>query len=207
VAPSIYNTFLVRFMYQTLKDELGPETAAEYIAERYISLERFFALLEGGSDFFDHTTTKEVETVADIANRAFQETLEILERSSGKKGVDQWTWGTFHVIRFDHFLGKSKILARLLNYGPFPFEGDGETNNRGRFLEIEPPYVVESASAPRMIVRFDPDPKGYMMLITGENEFFLSPHHTDMTDAWLRKEYFCLEEEKPEYVTVMLPSP
>ena len=93
------------------------------------------------------------------------ETLQILEQYSGQKDAEKWTWGTFHVIRFDHFLGKSKLLAPFVNYGPFPFEGDGETNNRARFFEIEPPFVAESASAPRMIIRFDPEPKGYMMLI------------------------------------------
>ncbi|MBW2707030.1 MAG: penicillin acylase family protein [Deltaproteobacteria bacterium] len=205
VAPSIYNTFLVRFMYQTLKDELGEETARQYIGERYISMERFFDLLENDSDFFDDVTTRDKETVSDIANRAFMETLQILEQYSGKKDVEKWTWGTFHVIRFDHFLGKSKLLAPFVNYGPFPFEGDGETNNRARFFEIEPPFVAESASAPRMIIRFDPEPKGYMMLITGDNEYFLSPHRTDMTDAWLQREYFCMEEELPKYTMVMMP--
>jgi len=133
------------------------------------------------------------------------ETLQILEQYSGQKDVEKWTWGTFHVIRFDHFLGKSKLLAPFVNYGPFPFEGDGETNNRARFFEIEPPFVAESASAPRMIIRFDPEPKGYMMLITGDNEYFLSPHRTDMTDAWLQREYFCMEEELPKYTMVMMP--
>jgi penicillin G amidase len=204
-APSIYNTFLVRFMYQTLQDELGEDIVREYIGERYISMERFFELVENNSVFFDDVTTAEKETVADIANRAFDETLRILERYSGQKEVEKWTWGTFHVIRFDHFLGKSKLLAPFVNYGPFGFEGDGETNNRARFLEIEPPFVTESASAPRMIVSFSPDPKGYMMLITGNNEYFLSPHATDMTDAWLRQEYFCMEDEKPQYISIMRP--
>ncbi len=205
VAPSIYNTFLVRFMYQTLKDEIGAETATQYIGERYISMERFFDLLENDSDFFDDIATPQKESVADIANRAFRETLQILEQHSGQKDLDKWTWGTFHVIRFDHFLGQSKLLAPFVNYGPFPFEGDGETNNRARFFEIEPPFVAESASAPRLIIRFDPEPKGYMMLITGNNEYFLSPHRTDMTDAWLQREYFCMEEEPPKYTTVMMP--
>ncbi len=206
VAASIYNTFLVRFIYQTLKDEIGEGTAKQYISERYISMERFFKLLTDNSDFFDDVTTPEQETVADMVNRAFQETLKILERHSGSSDMARWTWGTFHVLRLDHFLGRSKLLAPFVNYGPFPFEGDCETNNRARFLEVEPPFVADSASAPRMIVRFDPDPKGYMMLVTGENEYFLSPHRTDMTEAWLRKEYFCLEEEEPAYRTVMLPA-
>ena len=203
-APAIYNTFLVRFMYHTLKDEIGEDTAQQYIAERYISMERFFELLKNKSDFFDDITTPGKEKIADIANRAFEETLQILTEYSGQEDVEKWSWGNFHVIRFDHFIGKSKLLAPFVNYGLFPFEGDGETNNRARFYEIEPPFVTVSASAQRIIVRFAPDPKGYMMLITGENEFFLSSHNTDMTDAWRRKEYFCMEEEKPEYRTVMI---
>jgi acyl-homoserine lactone acylase PvdQ len=43
------------------------------------------------------------------------------------------------------------------------------------------------------------------MLATGENEYFLSDHYTDMTDAWLRYEYFCMEEEQVKYRTVVLP--
>ena len=205
VAAALYNTFLVRFMYQTLKDEIGEETARQYIAERYISMERFFKLLDENSDFFDDTTTASKEKVVDMVNRAFRETLLILEEYSGYSDMDRWEWGTFHVLRFDHFLGQSKLLAPFVNYGPIAFGGDCETNNRARFLEVEPPFVADSASAPRMIVSFNPDPKGYMMLITGENEYFLSPHRTDMTKAWLRQEYFCLEEEAPVYRTVMKP--
>jgi hypothetical protein len=44
-----------------------------------------------------------------------------------------------------------------------------------------------------------------MMLITGENEYFMSKHNTDMTDAWLRHEYFCLEEEPAVYKTIIKP--
>jgi penicillin G amidase len=205
VAATIYNTFLVRFMYQTFKDELGEDIAREYIGERYISMERFFELLENESEFFEDVTTERKESVSDIANRAFEETLKILEEYSGEKNVEKWTWGAFHVIRFDHLLGKSKLLAPFVNYGPFAFAGDCETNNRGRFLEISPPFVTDSASAPRMIVSFNPDPKGYMMLITGDNEYFLSPHSTDMTDAWLKGEYFCMEDESPKYLTMMKP--
>ena len=139
---------------------------SQYIAERYISMERFFELLKNKSDFFDDITTPGKEKIADIANRAFEETLQILTEYSGQEDVEKWSWGNFHVIRFDHFIGKSKLLAPFVNYGLFPFEGDGETNNRARFYEIEPPFVTVSASAQRIIVRFAPDPKGYMMLIT-----------------------------------------
>jgi acyl-homoserine lactone acylase PvdQ len=44
-----------------------------------------------------------------------------------------------------------------------------------------------------------------MMLITGENEHFMSPHNTDMTDAWLRHEYFAVDEEPVKYRMTMAP--
>jgi len=205
IAPSIYNTFYVRFFYQTLQDEIGPELITEFIGERYISMERFLDLVKKKSDFFDDVSTPEKETIGDIATRAFKEVLDVLEEYSGSSDIDSWEWGKFHKIKFDHILGKSALFRPLVNYGPFPFEGDSETNNRGRFFGVKPPFIAESASAPRMIIKFDPNPKCYMMLITGENEYFMSKHNTDMTDAWLRHEYFCLEEEPAIYKTTIKP--
>lgn len=205
VAPSIYNTFYVRFFYQALQDEIGPGLVTEFIGERYISMERFFDLVKKKSDFFDDVSTPRKESIGDIATRAFKEALDILEEYSGSADMDSWEWGKFHKIKFDHILGKSALFRPLVNYGPFPFEGDSETNNRGRFLGVKPPFIADSASAPRMIVTFDPKPKCHMMLITGENEYFMSRHNTDMTDAWLRHEYFCMEEEPAVYKTTIKP--
>jgi len=206
VEASIYNTFYVRFAFQTFADELGDELAAEYIGERYISMERFLDMVEKGDAFFDDVNTPAVETVSDIATRAFQETCSLLEKHFKNPDPSSWTWGKIHAIRFDHVLGKSAIFRPFVNYGPFPFEGDSETNNRARFPEVTPPFVADLASAPRIIVRFDPKPKAYMMLITGQNEHFMSRHNTDMTDAWLRHEYFCMEEEPPKYMMRINPS-
>ena len=205
-AASIHNTFYVRFAYQTLVDELGADLASEYVAERYISMERFINMAEKGSALFDDVNTPAKEGVADIATRAFRESCSLLEKQFGSGDPALWKWGDIHKIKFDHVLGKSALLRPLVNYGPLAFEGDGETNNRARFNEVAPPYIADLASAPRIIVRFDPKPKAYMMLITGENEHFLSRHNTDMTDAFLRHEYFCMEEEKPAYSMTISPA-
>ncbi len=204
-ASSVYNTFYVRFAWQALADELGPEIATEYIAERYVSMERFLKMVDEGSAFFDDITTPAKETVSDIATRAFAETCTLLEKQFGSADPSSWTWGKIHKIRFDHVLGKSALLRPFVNYGPIPFEGDGETNDRARFNEVAPPYIADLASAPRMVIRFDPKPRAYMMLITGENEYFMSKHNTDMSDTWLRHEYFCMEDEKPQYRMTMSP--
>jgi penicillin amidase len=202
---SIYNTFYVRFAMQILVDELGADLATEYVGERYISMETILNMVEKGSEFFDDVNTPEKENMSDIAGRAFKESCEILKKTSGKSDPSKWAWGGIHKIRFDHVLGKSALFRPLVNYGPLPFEGDGETNNRARFNEVAPPYIADLASAPRIIVKFDPQPKGYMMLITGVSEYFMSRHNTDMTDAWLRHEYFAVDEEPVKYRMSMEP--
>ncbi len=205
VAASIYNTWLVRFMYQTYVDELGKDLATEYVSQRYISLERFFSLLENDSEFFDDISTAEKESAADIASRAFKETLQILADFTGSNHMEDWQWGRIHRIHFDHFLGKSKLLRPFVNYGPFPIGGDCETNLRAHFYDVTPPFTPKLASCIRLIVRFDPEPQGYMVLISGQNEYFLSTHYTDMTDMWLNEEYFSPEEEKAKYELAFVP--
>ncbi len=204
-AASIYNTFYVRFAFQTLRDELGDELAEQFVSERYISMERFYRLVEEGSVFFDDTTTDEKESVADIATRAFRETLDLLEEATGSSKIKKWQWKKIHSIRYDHMLGRAAFLKPFVSYGPVPFEGDGETNCRARFKEIAPPYTAYLASAPRMVVKFTPEPKGYMMLITGENEYFMSSHRTDMIKAWHGREYFPVEDPEFKYSMDLVP--
>jgi penicillin amidase len=205
VAASIYNTFMVRFMFQTFVDELGKDLAVEYVSERYISLERFFLLIEGNSQFFDDISTPQKETIRDIASRAFRETLKILAAYTGSEDVESWRWGKIHTIRFDHPLGKSKLLARLVNHGPLPFQGDCETNNRAHFYEIAPPFTTTLAAALRLIVVFDPEPKGHLVLITGQNEYFLSDHYADMIKLWMEGGYFSVEDAPVKYKMVFRP--
>ena len=205
VAASIYNTFLVRFMFQTFVDELGKDLAGEYVSERYISLERFFLLIEENSQFFDDISTPQKETIHDIASRAFRETLKILAAYTGSDDVESWRWGKIHTIRFEHPLGKSKLLARLVNHGPLPSQGDCETNNRAHFYDIAPPFTTTLAAGLRLIVVFDPEPKGYLVLITGQNEYFLSDHYTDMIQLWMEGGYFSVEDAPVKYKMVFRP--
>jgi penicillin amidase len=203
--PSIYNTWLLRFMYQTYVDELGEELAEAYVSQRYVSLERFLMLLEADSPFFDDTRTAQRESVREIAQRAFQEALALLHAHTGSERISDWHWGRVHTLRFDHFMGRSKLLAPIVNRGPLPVAGDCETNLRAHFFEIAPPYTAELAAGLRLIVSFSPEPRGRLVLITGQNEFFLSPHYTDLTELWMKGDYFSPEEEPVVWTTAMVP--
>lgn len=202
---AIYNTFYVRFAYHTFADELGEELAAEYVGQRYISMERFLDMVANEDAFFDDVNAPGTQGVADIATRAFKETCELLAAHFKTPDPAGWQWGGVHFIRFDHPLGQSALFRRLVNRGPYPFEGDCETNNRAKFPEVAPPFTADLAPAPRIVVRFDPDPRGYMMLITGQNEHFMSRHYTDMTDAWRRHDYFSIDDEPVKYRMRLTP--
>ncbi|HOM88765.1 MAG TPA: hypothetical protein PLX22_12890 [Spirochaetota bacterium] len=54
-------------------------------------------------------------------------------------------------------------------------------------------------------LKFTPQPEASMMLITGENEHFLSKHNTDMVDAWLDHVYFELGKEEVSYSMKLIP--
>lgn len=198
-APSLFNTFVVRFMFNTFSDELGEELAEKYVANRRVSLDRLFYHIEKRSSFFDDITTAEKETVRDIATRSLIETLDMLHEVFGSDKMSSWKWGEIHQIHFNHLLGKSKILRPLVNYGPFPYLGDCDTVNNGLFHEMKPPFISDYAAGVRMIVRFDDEPRGWFMQITGESEYFLSKHYTDMTKQHLSGGYFCMEEEEQVY--------
>jgi penicillin amidase len=203
--PSVYNTWLIRFMYQTFNDELGDELAAAYVGERYMVLERFLELLREESPFFDDVGTSAKEGAGDIATRAFMETLEILTDFTGSPHIEQWHWRKLHQIRFDHLLSKSKVLRPFVNRGPYPMGGDGETNLRALFNQVEPPFTVGLAAGLRMVVGFDPQPRGHLVLITGQNEFFMSEHYDDMTGLWLKGKYLPVEDAEIRYLTIMQP--
>jgi len=57
----------------------------------------------------------------------------------------------------------------------------------------------------RLIVVFDPEPKGYLVLITGQNEYFLSDHYADMIKLWMEGGYFSVEDAPVKYKMVFRP--
>jgi len=76
--------FDVRLAFQALVDDLDSELAAEYVAERYISMETILDLIERESPFFAEGNTSAKERLSDIATLAFKETCDLLKKTSGR---------------------------------------------------------------------------------------------------------------------------
>ncbi len=112
---SIYNTFYVRFAYNTFADELGGGLATEYIAERYISMERFLDMVENGSEFFDDVSTPSAETVSDIAAKAFRESCEM-------SGEDFWKFRSRELEMGEDSRHTFRSRAREIRALPSPGE-------------------------------------------------------------------------------------
>lgn len=63
----------------------------------------------------------------DLILQCLKEAVVRLENRYGTPDMSQWGWGRLHSLEIPHFLGFLKPLGRILNLGPVPCAGDGET--------------------------------------------------------------------------------
>src|SRR6266545_4176086 len=82
----------------------------------------------------------------DILGEAWDATIAELRHELGDD-VGAWRYGRYHILTLRHPLGSLPALARLLNRGPFPTGGDGDTVRMGlapRQYAGQPFYVAPS---------------------------------------------------------------
>jgi len=96
----------------------------------------------------------------------------------------RWGWGRIRPLTLEHPLGRVKPLASLLNRGPFPWGGDGNTVSQaggapGRSLGSPP--VIASL---RMAIEVGDWDNASFVLPGGQSGDPLSPHYDDMLPVW-----------------------
>jgi penicillin amidase len=197
-AALIYHQFLLTFARNTFSDEMGRALANEYLDQYYLWQERFVKLMEQDSRWFDDVETETVETRDIIAVRSFKEAVESLEERYGRD-MDKWRWANAHTVRFRHPLDKNAIVKWLLDTGPFPFPGDGETINRGTF-EFGKPYAVTMAASIRHVMDFSSLDKTVGIHTTGQSGHPLSRHYDDFAERWLKGEYIPLMMDRVDFM-------
>lgn len=68
-------------------------------------------------------------TFEELLLQCLEEAVVRLQVRFGTPAMEEWDWGRLHSLEIPHFMAALKPLDRLLNLGPVPFEGDGETVN------------------------------------------------------------------------------
>lgn len=162
-----------------------------------------------------------------------EEAVREIEKRYGTDDASRWTWGTVHTLTAAHLMGLAWPLTRLLNVGPVPRDGEGETVNnalpesdsvvqvlaRGSFggatsLEILPDkesHAAYSGPVMRFIADLSDWDNSLVSLDIGQSGHRLSPHYKDHFEKWLAVEHFPLPfsrekiDEQAESKLLMVP--
>ncbi|MBU4489738.1 MAG: penicillin acylase family protein [Actinobacteria bacterium] len=137
-----------------------------------------------------------------------------LARVFETKDQSSWKWGRVHHLTCQHLLGLFWPLDKLLNVGPVPRDGEGDTVNasppssdyltqllaRGTMggcadLEILPDpesHVAYAGPVLRLLIDFNDLDNSRAVLDVGQSGHRLSPHYKDHFPHWYKVEYLPL---------------
>ncbi|MHA2370969.1 MAG: penicillin acylase family protein, partial [Candidatus Hodarchaeales archaeon] len=184
VAPTIWRVWMDKFIELTFHDEYEAVGASEIQYPQWNTVERF-VVYNDSVDWFDNTTTTNVnETIDDIAAAALNATLASLESLFGTTIAD-WQWGDYHKMRIDHPLGS---ILSVYNRGPYPWDGSGNTLNAagGR--------IVKGGPSERIVYDLARLANGsafaaYSVLPGGQSGNTTSSHYDDQLELFRAYEY------------------
>ncbi|HEX5371029.1 MAG TPA: penicillin acylase family protein [Dehalococcoidia bacterium] len=99
---------------------------------------------------------------------------------SARFGADEslWAWGRVRPITLSHPLGVVKPLAMVLNRGPFPWGGDGNTVSQASGTETG---VIASL---RVVIPMDDWEAARFVMPGGQSGNPFSPHYDDQLELW-----------------------
>jgi penicillin amidase len=124
---------------------------------------------------------------------ALEETARDLRQLLGPNPAT-WRWGSLHRVTWRHPLSAVKVLAPLLNRGPYEMPGDADTVNQASTVPY--PATPESTNAwvpaYRMIVDLADPTRSVALLAGGESGHPGSPHYADQIGAWRSGRYHAL---------------
>ena len=182
---SIFETWMIRIIRNTILDELGPELTEKVLADRTMSLNLLINALNGQELWFNRLHTPEQESFSDIVRLSFTETIEQLNELLGES-PGNWGWGNLHTLTLKHPLGQVSALNRLLklNRGPFPVPGSHHTVAPFAY-SFTHPYEAYHGASQRHIYDASEWDHSLSVIPTGTSGIPGSRHYCDQTDLYL----------------------
>ncbi len=137
----------------------------------------------------------------DILAGALADAIAYLRQHRGED-VAGWRWGDVHRIVFHHSLGKVKPLDRVLNRGPYPLAGDGDTVCAAFFRPQLPLNDYSAGPSWRMILDLSDWDASLGVIPGGQSGHPASRHYDDQLPLWRAGEYHPLAWSRPRVEAV-----
>ncbi len=194
VAPSIYQLFVVKFLENTLKDELGEPLFKQFLYLDFVASRKFMEFISDSSTiFFDDVNTQGIETKEDLIFKSFKDAVSYLQKSVSPK-LEEWTYGNWHKLRLEHPFSAERFLEPSFSLLETSFGGSNSTiNYAGNRLFT--PEKVEVASSARFIADMS-DTIVYWILPGGNSGQNMSKNYSDQYQLWLSGGYITIPMSK-----------
>ena len=216
VAMSIYSYSWERLREKLLGHRLGGPLYEEYVynwTTPGLAVENLLAARD------PYWLPPGCESYEALILESLDEALPELRCAFGTADQSEWRWGRVHSLTCQNLLGMFWPLDRLLNVGPVPRDGEGETVNaappasdslsqllaRGTTggcseIPILPDRKSRAAYAGpvlRMVLDFGDLDNSRAVLDVGQSGHRLSPHYRDHFPVWLKVGYLPLPYSRP----------
>jgi len=106
-----------------------------------------------------------------------------------------WTWGRMHQHKFQHALDSTASTAALLDRGPWPQPGDGDTVRASYFADDS--FVPLYGASYREVFDLSDWDKSVAVNVPGQSGQPGSKHYDDLLPLWISDRYFPLAYSKP----------
>ncbi|MBI5118327.1 penicillin acylase family protein [Candidatus Poribacteria bacterium] len=185
-ACSIFNKWMERIAFNTLKDDLGDQSFRYWASNPdTIILLLLRSAREGmlKRDWFDISGTETKETKQQIIARSLQEAVDELGLTFGYD-IGEWQWKKLHTITLRHALSKRN---RAYDNGPYPRNGSCHTVDHAAFPFFEGSFASVGGPSLRMTVELKPGVgHAVNVLPGGESGDPSSAHYEDqLENLWL----------------------
>ena len=183
VATSIWEAWYQRWLVRLLGERLEPDEVA-------LALE--IPRLNSGHLPWSLADRRELDrwcrtvTPEELVQESFREAVASLARERGADPSD-WDWGSLHTGTWAHPAARSRLLAWLLNRGPFAVPGDAMTVNAAEF-RLSKPYAAILLPMSRMVVDLGTADRPRFATHPGQSGHPLSPHYDDRLSEFRRGE-------------------
>ena len=142
------------------------------------------AVREGRPDWFPPENGSR-PTWESVGAAALDEAAAFLAGRLGSDG-NRWRWGDLHQIRFEHPLGRVKLLDKLFSRGPYGAPGDPNTVFQNAYHPLQPFEVTLSTASYRQAIDLGDLNNSRSTIYGGQCGHPLSPHYADLIEGWLQ---------------------
>lgn len=187
VAPSIYQFFIIKFLENTLKDELGENLLKQFMYLDFMATRMFLQLIhDTTSVFFENVNTKRTETKDELVVKSFRDAVASL-RKSFSDNVESWAYGKWHKLKVEHPFSLIKFLDPSFSFEETSIGGHNSTINYAGG-KLFTPEKVEVGPSARFVADLS-DSVVYWILPGGNSGQNMSKNYSDQFQLWLTGGY------------------